>query len=270
MTVSPRFSLEGGPKHLTSRRPANSLVVCVDAGRATLRAVSDEGKARVLIDEMSEWDEAGPVALARFKATAFDADENPLGHIEDLSLEDALAWSRDRATVVEVRLSGWGENLYSAGIEASAAPPLAEAPPITLRRPAGWEFLDRTEADEPISWDVVVEAALAHTIAPDALERFPDTARAACATAGHELLWVRRVMPTVTSSDGRGWTRSRYSSLIIVRLQACTAHQAITLAENLARAALSEVGIDLLDQSDAFESAPFATGSRAAQANVKL
>jgi hypothetical protein len=122
-------------------------------GRTTLRAVSLERTVcRVLIDEMSECDELGPVALARFSAGLYDVGERRLDYVEDVSLEDALVWSRDRAAVVEVRLSGWGENLYSAGSEASEAPLLAEAPPITPRRPAGWEFLDRTEADEMSSW----------------------------------------------------------------------------------------------------------------------
>jgi hypothetical protein len=234
------------------------------------RFVSDKA-GRVLIDEMSEWDELGPLALARFRATLYDIDENRLDHVEDLSLDDALAWSRDRAEVVEVRLSGWGENLYSAGVQASEAPPLDQAPAITPRRPAGWEFLDRTEADEPIAWDVVVEAALAYTIAPDALARFSEAARVACAEAGQELLWVRRTMPSVTVSDGGGGgTRWTHEQVIVVRLQARTPRQAIALAENLARTALTDAGIDLLDRGDPFESVAFATGSRAAQANVKV
>lgn len=239
---------------------------------ASLCAVSSERTvSRVLIVEMSEWDELGPVAMARFMATAYDADERPLGHVEDLSLEDALAWARDRGKVVEVRLSGWGENLYSAGVEPSEAPPLAEAPPITRRRPAGWEFLERTEADEPIEWDVVVEAALAYTIPPDAMKRFPDAARAVCAEAGYELLGASRITPTLpTSTVDGGWIRHRYERVMVIRLRARTAHQAISLAENLAQTALSEARVDLLDDSDPFQSAPFATGSRAAQKNAKL
>jgi hypothetical protein len=114
-----------------------------------------------------------------------------------------------------------------------------------------------------------VEAALAYTVRPDALERFPAAAEAACAHAGHELLWAQPGMPAVTSSDGGGWTRPRYEPVMVVRVQARTARQAMALAENAAQTALRDAGIDLVDRGEPFQTAPFATGSRAAQANTK-
>ena len=76
-------------------------------------------------------------------------------------------------------------------------------------------------------------------------------------------------MPTVTSSDGGGWTRFRYEQVMVVRLRARTARQAMALAENVAQTALTEAGVDLLDHGEPFQTAPFATGSRAAQVNAK-
>ena len=112
----------------------------------------------VLLDEMADRDELGPVALALFIGFLFTRSEKRLEYVEGLSLDAALVWARERATRVEVRLSGFDANSYSAGSQPTPAPPIERAGEIVWRRPAGWEFLDRTEADDPIAWDVVIDA----------------------------------------------------------------------------------------------------------------
>ncbi len=121
---------------------------------------------RVLLVEWFDDDELGPIATGRFNGFALAHSDRPIDYVEEMSLEEALAWGRARAQVVEVRLGGFGEQLYSAGAVPTQSPPLAEAPDVRRRRAAGWEFLDRTEADEPISWDVVVDALSGMTCLP--------------------------------------------------------------------------------------------------------
>jgi hypothetical protein len=78
--------------------------------------------------------------------------------------EEAIAWARERAARVVVRVEdSWQSSFYSAG-ELQAlddnGTPLAAWPDGGLdlkpRRSPGWEHVDRTEADEPIDWDIVV------------------------------------------------------------------------------------------------------------------
>lgn len=94
------------------------------------------------------------------------------------ALEDALEWARARAGCIVVRLCGdWEGTFYSAGNtpfsfehigdDSSAAQlgDTADQAPQVLpwpagglvvepRRLGGWEFLDRTDADDEISWEV--------------------------------------------------------------------------------------------------------------------
>jgi hypothetical protein len=75
----------------------------------------------------------------------------------DLPLEEALARARAGAAVVVVRLGD--DRMFSAGREpASGLPvwPPDELPPLVRRRPPDERWRDRTEADPPIAWHVVV------------------------------------------------------------------------------------------------------------------
>lgn len=68
-------------------------------------------------------------------------------------LPEALKWARSRADRISVVLDG---QAFSAGRFPLSGPPLDESRRFQRRRHAGWEFLDRTDDDPPIEWDVVV------------------------------------------------------------------------------------------------------------------
>jgi hypothetical protein len=76
--------------------------------------------------------------------------------IEDAGIDEALAWARERATVVLVRV--WDSDYFSAGERNPNPDRYREWPPDGLdlrpRRPRGLEALDNTEADPPALWDV--------------------------------------------------------------------------------------------------------------------
>jgi len=79
---------------------------------------------------------------------------------EGLNVEDAIRWGRDKASRVIVRVAdSWDNTFYSAGQESLKTLPAwdeANPPSLTRRRLPGYEFLDRTEADDPIRWDALV------------------------------------------------------------------------------------------------------------------
>lgn len=100
-------------------------------------------------------------ALATFHVYV-DTDELSEGYEEgpdEVPIEPALAWARSRASTVIVRCCESIENtFYSAGeIPARRGKPWPEAGlSLMPRRLPGWEHLDRTTADAPIQWDVIV------------------------------------------------------------------------------------------------------------------
>jgi hypothetical protein len=102
--------------------------------------------------------------LRRYQPGRTDVYTWPRGEsLPDTPLEEALSWAGERAARVIVRLSGVPAGYHSAGrLPASlAGMDLGPLPPVAAigrrKRPAGWEFLDRTAADPPILWDVEVE-----------------------------------------------------------------------------------------------------------------
>ncbi|MFN2617067.1 MAG: hypothetical protein ABR581_08080 [Thermoleophilaceae bacterium] len=120
--------------------------VCEDSGDPTL----DEDPlltlglftAHVETDQLSEGIDQGPARVP---------------------VEEAIAWARDRAARVIVRVKdSWENSFYSAG----ELPVLDEERPMKSwpeqgldlepRRSPGWEHVDRTAADDPIEWDVIV------------------------------------------------------------------------------------------------------------------
>jgi hypothetical protein len=117
----------------------------------------------VYVTEHVEMDRRGPVATGLFDCEVRGLKDEWLGEYADPPLEfgEAIAWARARADRVLVRLGGV---FYSAGRVPFAVdrgrtpdPPLDESLQFTRRRLEGWEFLDLTDADPPIVWDVVVE-----------------------------------------------------------------------------------------------------------------
>ena len=73
-------------------------------------------------------------------------------------IEDALAWARERAERIVVRVDRHGEQEFSAGREpVGSLPPWPPADYVPVRRrAAGSEYMDRTTDDEPIAWAVLI------------------------------------------------------------------------------------------------------------------
>jgi hypothetical protein len=76
-------------------------------------------------------------------------------------VEEALAWGRGRADVVLIR-SG-ESNYFSAGVRQPEGEKLPEWPAdarFSRRRAPSAAYLDRTSADDPILWQVSLQASL--------------------------------------------------------------------------------------------------------------
>jgi hypothetical protein len=100
------------------------------------------------IAEEIEFDARGPVATGRFSVGIQTEVAIVEACDDELSLAEAVRWGRERADQVVVRVSGEEPYVDSGHGEDRT---------LGRRRPAGWEFLDRTSSDPPIMWDVIVE-----------------------------------------------------------------------------------------------------------------
>jgi hypothetical protein len=171
--------------------------------------------------------------------------------------------------------------IFSAGCVPLPDPPFDESHPFRRRRHAGWEFLDRTDAEEAISWDVVVsvdtlraaEIATAGRLTP--LGRRWKTAIEGLTTCG--LLDM-----TTTGSDGRiserafqsggsdlvarSWAATTPAALL--RLDARTHHAASRAALADSAEAAWVAGWDPLPEFSV--DGVYATGSRPAASNAHL
>jgi hypothetical protein len=230
------------------------------------------------VTEDCDVDERGPMASGLFSCFVDRrAEEPPPAEIagqgaEGLSLAEAVRWGRARADRVAVRIAC--EGCYSAGRVALPEPPLDESRQLCRRRPNGWEFLDRADADPPISWDVILEV---------------DTRSAGrVATAGARTalgeLWrtslhrppaCRVVEMTLTGADGRisplgtdGWTMVETTPAAVLRVVAGGYHGAIgatlTAAKEAAAAARWEPAPEFT------VGGAFATASQAARRNAHI
>ena len=227
----------------------------------------------VLLDEMADRDELGPVALALFMGFLFTRSEKRLEYVEGLSLDAALVWARERAPRVEVRLSGFDATSYSAGSEPTASPPIETAGQIVRRRPAGWEFLDRTEADDPIAWDVVIDADRV------TLNRL---ATEGSGTAGRswrkaideipgcqvQLMRGKPAAPPPMEGTPGAWAAYTHEPLAVLRVQARTAKAAMETAADTALTAGRKLGA--VSDASLRATGAYAAGSRAAQLNTRL
>jgi hypothetical protein len=83
---------------------------------------------------------------------------------EDLPVDEAIAWARERADVVLIR-TGDGDYHSAGELNPKQLPPW---PPVGLRlgrrRPRGFEALDNAADHPPVLWDVRVEASLAGNV----------------------------------------------------------------------------------------------------------
>ena len=81
------------------------------------------------------------------------------GNLSEASLDEAVAWGREHAAEVYIRL-GDGREYMRAGSDGD--PTLAVWPGgrVKRRRMEGFEHLDRTDADESITWAVGLCAGL--------------------------------------------------------------------------------------------------------------
>jgi hypothetical protein len=111
---------------------------------------------------------------------------------------EAVAWAREHAAKVVVRTcESWENVFYSAGeIPRKGVAPWPEGGlGLERRRLPGWTFLDRTDADDVIAWEVIVGGRPADPrTAPGFEERFR---RALASDASVEVVAVRfRPPPT--------------------------------------------------------------------------
>jgi hypothetical protein len=94
----------------------------------------------------------------RFDGT-LEGTTRVLDSFEDLSLEEALAWARERAERVLIRYGDDPDVHYSAGTDHPPGVPRwppPGLPPLVARRHPGDRWRDRVETDDPIGWRVDV------------------------------------------------------------------------------------------------------------------
>jgi hypothetical protein len=150
-----------------------------------------EGRGTVWIVEEYEVEEGGMNGLA-FLGT-FQAHHDDGGRVDELpgaSADEAIAWGRQRASEVWIRLfdRNW---YYAAGTshpqDAPRWPP-ADLPDLGRRRRfKGEEWRDRTEFDAPIAWLVEVRVHPPFGTAPEEA----DAVVAAAAARAGALRWYR-------------------------------------------------------------------------------
>lgn len=220
-----------------------------------------------------------------------ETDELPEGHEwgpeEPAPVGDMLAWARARATRVIVRVCGGdrGTLQYSAGEEPVVwdGEPLPEWPDdgvdLRRRRLPGWEHVDRTEADAPIEWDVVVHPlqAVGRPVASFGRAVAREMSRESDITV---LEWAPLPGGGFTFEEEAGFTvfygEGNLAAAVLLRLWARTVSGAERLAN---RACLSATRRVLAERSLPFETKPlpwsseahaYPTGSRVAEWNARL
>jgi hypothetical protein len=129
-------------------------------------------------------------------------DEHELGP-QLAPVEEALAWARERADVVLIR-SGESD-YYSAGARQPEGRELPEWPAgaqFTRRRAPSAAYLDRTEDDEPILWQIRLHVS----IPVQKLGEFPAAFSRAVAADGRVVDPAPYVDPEVESSGGTDYS----------------------------------------------------------------
>lgn len=255
-------------------------------------AMYDAARATAWIaEESGDPDGGDPLIATGLFYGHVETDELPEGvewGPEELApAAELIAWARARATRVIVRVCGGedGSLHYSAGEERVVweGEPLPEWPAGGLdlgrRRLPGWEHVDRTEADAPIEWDVVVRPLQAVG------GRVPGFSRAVAHEMSREsditvLEWTARPGGGLAFDEKAGITvlygEGNPAAEVLLRLRARTRGDAEQLAN---RACVSATRRVLAERSLPVETEPlpwsseahaYPTGSRAAEWNAKL
>jgi hypothetical protein len=220
-----------------------------------------------------------------------ETDELPDGYEagpeEPAPAAQLIDWARARATRVIVRVCGGEDGTlhYSAGEETvfSDGEPLPEWPADGLdlrrRRLPGWEHVDRTEADAPIEWDVVVRPlqAVGEPVAGFGGAVSREMSRESDIRV---LEWASRPGGGFAVDEKSGFTvfygEGKPAADVLLRLRARTVGEAEQLAN---QACLSATRRVLAERSLPFDTEPlpwsseahaYPTGSRAAEWNAKL
>lgn len=122
------------------------------------------------VHEDGEWTERGFCALGTFSAHIAGVDADAPPSIWTVPVDEAIAWARKRARRVIVRyVAPPGEpSVFTAGAQDARTNlevdgPMVELPrwpppdlQLTPGRNPGWEFMERTDGEEPIQWEVVL------------------------------------------------------------------------------------------------------------------
>jgi hypothetical protein len=227
-----------------------------------------------VMEELGE-DEAGPIATARFSVhlerQSGTGDDFEIAD-EAMSLDDALAWASERAARVLVRRGGFGDHAYTAGeVPIEETPPLSDALPVEPRRLPGWEFVDRTTADPPISWDVVVEGYQPAQAIGEKYQPFDSAVGERWVASLHnapiQVVEVRTDW-AIEQPSGRTWVRLAQFPVAVVRVQARTVEDARSVTDHLLAETTDVVGAAAAWGVRA--SAAYATGSAPARANARV
>jgi len=252
--------------------------------------------------------------VAEETGDSFDRHEDPLValglfsvHLEDNRLEhgweqgpqrvsaaEAIAWARERSTQVVVRICArHGESdHFSAGVDPIVwdGKPLPEWPKgglgLKRRRLPEWEFVDRTDSDPPIDWDVLIRPVQGWG---DPVAGFPEAFGAALErdSVVSDAIWQAREgggvlgdadLPEAGSSKQGGWAGSGHPAAEArIRLSARTVREAEALGIEVCirarRSALSSLHKRSSDDDPlawSEESDAYPTGSWASAANARL
>jgi hypothetical protein len=253
------------------------------------RRYSREAARAWVIEEVGDDEQGQPLALGLFSTHVESpelADGSESGPVE-VPVENALAWARERASRVVVRVcTSWENDFYSGGDEQwSPQNPLPAWRPggleLERRRLPGWEFVDRTPSDPPIDWDVKLEALRGSAEPPaDFAARFGEALAEQSEAA--DVDWVAFEDDRVADEPGEGGSMYRaYApgpsvAVARFRLRARTVGEAEALAAEIAehagRQALTGLGIDPNETPMPcfWEAAAYAAGSQAAARNARI
>lgn len=122
----------------------------------------------VWIAEEVEWDDDGGGSWLTARFWAHHDTGRVAAEVEGVSAEDAIAWGRERADTVHIRL-GRGEYHTAGAVPTPDLEPWPppDLPPLVRRRPPADAWRDRTATDPPIAWAVQLSLHPADWSEPD-------------------------------------------------------------------------------------------------------
>ncbi len=141
-------------------------------------------------------DDLGSLYLGTFSGHV-EGKTRMLEQVEGLTADEAIAWGRERAVVVLLRLAD-GDEHFSAGDENPRRErewPPPEPEPVARRRPPGQEWRERTAADAPVAWavDLVVHVPADTPVAARAEAMGARARRGRLSDRRRLPFWVERV-----------------------------------------------------------------------------